>query len=203
MCERDSFRVGFFIGNIAVALFFLLFVFVNIKAFFATGNISCIFLAAYETICIVFFLSRERAIKTSASLSDWAIAFSGTFLGVLLRPTFQSYVLIGNAVLIFGVILNMLSLLSLNRSFSIVPAERSIKTQGLYTLIRHPMYLGAILTLLGYLIVNPSFANGCIVVANAALLLVRINREESFLSRNDYYRTYLEKVRWRLIPFLY
>ena len=191
------------IGNIVVAAFFLLFVYANVKGFNATGDLSYIFVAINEGIYITFYLIRQRAIATSTSAFDWSVAFSATFIGTLLRPAHPVSVFLGSALIIIGLMVNTISVLYLNRSLSLVPAERSLKTRGPYRFIRHPMYSSEIIGFFGYMLVNFSSANIVIVISNTALMLMRINREEHFLSRNDLYRKYLERTPWRLLPFVY
>ncbi len=190
-------------GNIVVAAFFLLFVYANVKGFNATGDISYILVAINEGVYITFYLIRQRAVATSTSAFDWSVAFSATFIGTLLRPAYPVSVFLGSVLIIIGFIVNMISVLYLNRSLSLVPAERSVKTRGPYRFIRHPMYSSEIIGFFGYMIVNFSFVNVVIVISNTALMLVRINREELFLSRNELYRKYLERTPWRLLPFVY
>ncbi len=192
-----------FIGNVIVAAFLLLFVFINFKAFYTTGDISYILVSINESVYVVLFLVRERAIAVSTSGFDWAIAFSATFLGTLLRPALPLNILLGSILISIGIMVNIVSVLFLNRSISIVPARRSIKTGGLYRFVRHPMYSSEILSLFGYLLVNVSLMNTYIVIGTMVLMLARINREELFLSKNKLYREYLARTPWKLVPFVY
>jgi protein-S-isoprenylcysteine O-methyltransferase Ste14 len=191
------------IGNILVGVFFLLFVLINIKEFNATGDMSYALAALNEGIYVVLFLVRKRAAATSTSAVDWGVAFSATFLGTLLQPAHPSNILLGTAIITIGVAVNIVSVLFLNRSIGVVPAERSIKTAGIYRLVRHPMYASEILSLFGYVLINITFANTAVAIVTTALMLVRINREELFLSKNEKYRKYIEKTPWKLLPFVY
>ncbi len=191
------------IGNVVIAVFLLLFVFINLKAFGATKDITYVLVAINQSVYVVLYLVRKKAVVTSTSPFDWGIAFSATFLGTLLRPANPINILLGGTLIVIGIVINVISVLFLNRSIAMVPAERSIKTGGIYHIVRHPMYLSELLSLFGYLLVNVSVANAAIVIGTTGLMLVRINREELFLSRNERYQKYLSETHWKLIPFLY
>jgi len=195
--------MGSIIGNIVIAGFFLLFALANLKGFQTTGDIGYILIALNESVYVVLYLVRQRATTVSASASDWAVAFSATFLGTLLRPASPFNALLGTSLIIVGTAANFASALSLNRSLGIVPARRMIKTEGIYRFVRHPMYASGIVILIGYLLANVSAANAFIVVSVTVLLLVRIDREERFLSTSEPYRTYIAKTPWKLVPFVY
>lgn len=189
--------------NGIVAAFLLVFVFINLKAFYSTGDVSYILVSVNEGVYVLLYLFRERAVATSTSGFDWSIALAATFFGTLLRPGVALAVPAGDTLIVLGTLGNIVSVLYLNKSISIVPAERSIKTAGPYAYVRHPMYASVILALLGYILVNSSAANILIAVGTILLILIRIEREELFLSRNNSYRTYLAKTPWKLIPFIY
>ena len=48
------------------------------------------------------------------------------------------------------------ALLSLQRSFGIVPANRGIREGGLYRIVRHPLYAAELLVFLGVVLVTPT-----------------------------------------------
>ena len=175
----------------------------NSGQFYATQNASYLLAAANESVYVVLYLMRERAVTTSTSFWDWAIAFLATFLGTLLRPADPLNTIIGSTLIVVGVALNIFAALSLGKSISIVPAERGIKTRGFYRYVRHPMYASGIVTLLGYLIANFSVPNVCFALGTALLLLLRIEHEELFLSRNEAYRNYVAETKWKLMPGVY
>jgi protein-S-isoprenylcysteine O-methyltransferase Ste14 len=159
--------------------------------------------AINEGVWVLLYLVRERATSTSDSKIDWAVAFSATFVGTLLRPAFPVAIGLGNVLIIAGIIGSIASVIFLNRSVAIIPAVRSIKTSGPYRLIRHPLYLTELMTLIGYLLINISLANILIAICDTALMLVRIHREELFLSQSESYQKYRERTPWKLVPFIY
>ncbi|MGH7949119.1 MAG: methyltransferase family protein [Candidatus Binataceae bacterium] len=85
-------------------------------------------------------------------------------------------------------------------------AERrqTVIDSGVYSVVRHPMYSSAVLMLIGISLWLESYAAALFSVIPIALLAVRIIFEERFLRRAlDGYDAYVERVRYRLIPFLW
>jgi len=84
-----------------------------------------------------------------------------------------------------------------------IQAERGqrVVDTGVYGFVRHPMYFGAVLMLVGGPLLLGS-AGGLLVSLGSALLLVlRIFGEEKLLARElKGYQAYRERVRYRLVP---
>lgn len=78
--------------------------------------------------------------------------------------------------------------------------QRVVST-GVYRIIRHPMYLGAILMFFSAPLLLGSLGGIIVGCALTILLMARIMAEESVLARElGGYNEYLQKVRYRLIP---
>jgi len=72
---------------------------------------------------------------------------------------------------------------------------------GVYAVVRHPMYAGAVLFFIGMALWLGSLAGTLAMLAPTAVLIIRITFEERFLrSQLDGYDAYTRRVRWRLIP---
>lgn len=99
-----------------------------------------------------------------------------------------------------GYLLIFWSLISLNESFGVAPADRGLKTSGPYRFIRHPMYLGELVLRGSFLLSNDLFQGGVTLVLLLVIQILRMLREEKLIS--DYPR-YARLVRWRLIPFFF
>jgi protein-S-isoprenylcysteine O-methyltransferase Ste14 len=85
-------------------------------------------------------------------------------------------------------------------TIELAPGQRVIST-GPYALVRHPMYAGALIMLLGIPIALGSWWGALVIVAMMPALIWRLIDEERFLARNlPGYAEYQEKVRYRLIP---
>ena len=84
-----------------------------------------------------------------------------------------------------------------------VAADRGIKTAGVYGIVRHPMYAAYTISYVGYIASYPSLRNCLITAITLVAMNVRAIVEERFLVRDPAYRDYLDRVRWRLAPYLY
>jgi len=81
---------------------------------------------------------------------------------------------------------------------------QKVVSTGLYGLVRHPMYSGALLMCLGIALALGSAWALVVVVAVFPILIWRIVDEERFLAVNlEGYTEYCAKVKNRLIPGLY
>jgi protein-S-isoprenylcysteine O-methyltransferase Ste14 len=82
--------------------------------------------------------------------------------------------------------------------------KQQVVSTGVYGIVRHPMYLGAILMFAGAPLLLGSWFGLLPGLALSVLLMVRIIKEEEMLARElDGYREYMQKVRYRLVPFLW
>ena len=175
----------------------------HVNAFESSGKIAFIVFALSETLQAVFFLIRKTPKHVSMDPFSWLVAGAGTFVPLFLRPGGDALWAYGDMFVFLGVTLQILGLLSLNRSFAIVAANRQIKTHGMYKFIRHPMYASYIFLFSGYFLFNTTLMNGMIVLFAFIFMFLRIQEEEKLLSRDADYVLYKKEVRWRLIPFIY
>jgi protein-S-isoprenylcysteine O-methyltransferase Ste14 len=79
--------------------------------------------------------------------------------------------------------------------------DQKVVSTGPYALVRHPMYAGALVMLLGIPIALGSWWGILVVAAMLPALIWRLLEEEKFLASNlAGYVEYRNKVRYRLIP---
>ncbi len=72
---------------------------------------------------------------------------------------------------------------------------------GLYRIVRHPMYAGAIPLFLGLPLWLESYAATLAALLVCIVMVIRIRFEEKFLFRElPGYAGYVRRVKWRLIP---
>jgi protein-S-isoprenylcysteine O-methyltransferase Ste14 len=82
--------------------------------------------------------------------------------------------------------------------------HQTVIDSGVYGVVRHPMYAGAIPLLIGMSLWLESYAAAILVIIAIVTLVVRIRIEEQFLRRRlAGYDAYTERVRYRLIPYLW
>ena len=82
--------------------------------------------------------------------------------------------------------------------------EQKVISTGPYGVIRHPMYSGAFIMLLGIPLALGSWWAFIFVFLLFAAIVWRLLDEEKFLSINlPGYTSYHQKVRYRLIPFVW
>lgn len=85
-----------------------------------------------------------------------------------------------------------------------VNKDQKVISTGMYAIVRHPMYSGAILMMAFSPIALGSYWALLSVVALTFTIIARLLSEEKFLSKNLWgYGEYCEKVRYRLIPFIW
>jgi protein-S-isoprenylcysteine O-methyltransferase Ste14 len=171
-----------------------------------TGAYLNIPLLMSEALVVIFVVFQRRTTAISHRSVDWCAGFAGTLLplfavspeGEPLAPVaFCGILMLG------GFSLNIAAKLTLLRSFGVIAANRGIKIGGPYSLIRHPMYAGYMLTHLGFLLSSPNPWNACLYTLAFVLQIVRIFAEERILNQDPAYRQMSLLVRYRLVPFLF
>jgi len=91
----------------------------------------------------------------------------------------------------------------LSRTIEVQENQKVIDT-GLYGIVRHPMYFATVLLFLAMPLVLGSLISFVIFLAYPVIIAKRIKGEEAFLEQElTGYREYKEKVKYRLIPFVW
>lgn len=168
-----------------------------------TGSVNWLGLLIVNAVFTSMYIARRDATAISSSPSLWLLAFVTTCLPFAARPSAPvPSAAVGDIVQLAGLGAVVGSMLSLRRSFGIVPAHRGIRTKGLYNLVRHPLYASELLTLIGFVIANPSVWNIGLWLSQCVLQFTRACAEERFLSADPVYCHYRVRVKYRLIPFI-
>ena len=190
-------------GNVFLALMFALFAYVHAMSLLEFLRLSVLLILVKEILDAFFYLTRRTPESFSYSPYHWVIALTATFCTLLLRPTQASHdLVVGQFLVCTGLVLQALSMLSLNRSIGMVPANRGIVTTGLYRVVRHPLYSAYFITLIGYLISNLTLGNALVLALWFPLQMLRIVEEERFLKQDPAYILFMERTHWRLIPYV-
>jgi protein-S-isoprenylcysteine O-methyltransferase Ste14 len=85
-----------------------------------------------------------------------------------------------------------------------IASDQQVISTGPYSIVRHPMYAGGLIYLLGMPLALGSWWALIALAATTSFLIWRLFDEERFLSTNlRGYVEYRAKVRWRLLPGLF
>lgn len=91
----------------------------------------------------------------------------------------------------------------LSRTIEVQENQKVIDT-GLYGIVRHPMYSATLLLFLSIPLVLGSLFSFCIFLCYPFIIIKRIVGEENILEKElNGYTEYKEKVKYRLIPFIW
>ena len=140
------------------------------------------------------------------------VAFPATFIvsaldyrfGWSLVPAAVSVV--GDVLVAVGLGLAMLVIVENSYAAANVTVEagQQLVSTGLYGLVRHPMYTGNVLLMLGIPLALGSYWGLFLPVAGIVVLVLRIRDEEELLTRDlSGYREYTQQVRYRLLPHVW
>jgi protein-S-isoprenylcysteine O-methyltransferase Ste14 len=85
-----------------------------------------------------------------------------------------------------------------------VDPEQKVISTGPYALVRHPMYAGSIIMLIGIPLALGSWWGLFIIILMMPALIWRLLDEENFLAKNlPGYLQYKNKIKYRLVPFMW
>lgn len=174
--------------------------------FMETGHITGLMLLASEALVVVLTVFRRPTGKVDRTLRARMITSVALVGPLLLAPAVGVAMLpeaVTAAVSGAGLLVVIIGKLSLGRSFGLMPANRGVVSTGLYRLVRHPIYLGYLVTHAAFLAANPTRWNIATLVVADLALMVRAVYEERVLAQDAAYRDYLQKVRWRVAPGIF
>lgn len=193
--------LSFFNGWLLMGILFIPMFFAGIVMMFKKPGLLKSRLNAKET---------QREQSTVVKLSG--LMFLTGFIAAGLGVRFHWYVLpkgaaIGAAAvflaayLLYGEVLRENTYLS--RTIEVQEDQKVIDT-GLYGIVRHPMYSVTVILFLSMPIVLGSVYSFVIFMAYPFIIAKRIKGEEAFLEKElNGYREYQQKVRYRLLPFIW
>jgi len=196
--SRTSFYSGVFLATILS-----IFAYTHIQAFWRTGEISLLIFCLSETLTAALYILRSEPKTVSILPLDWLVAIAGTVAPLFLRPHAWGLLPMASIAISVGASMQILGLISLNRSFAIVAAKREIKTGWMYRIVRHPIYASYCLIYTGYILSNTTSMNLAIYLVTIGLLCTRIFQEERHLALDPLYRNYMNEVRYRILPFIF
>lgn len=191
----------YFNGWVLVGILFIPMFFAGIVMMFKNPNLLKSRLDAKEN-------QKEQNLVVKLS----GLMFIAGFIVAGLGVRFGWYIL-PNSVAIVGAILFLIAYVLyaevlrentyLSRTIKVQENQKVIDT-GLYSVVRHPMYSVTLLLFLSIPLVLGSIFSLIIFLAYPFIIAKRIRHEESFLEENlDGYVEYKQRVKYRLIPFIW
>jgi protein-S-isoprenylcysteine O-methyltransferase Ste14 len=143
---------------------------------------------AFYALAIWCYLRRSQPVATSRSVTAHGAAFAATWLPLVL-PLFQGAPpgpgrqAVADVLLIFGTGWAVWSLRYLHRSVSVLAQARELVAEGPYRWVRHPLYVGELVSSLGLAIAVDSYPALALWFAMCGLQVYRAVREEQVLSQ--------------------
>ena len=156
--------------------------------------------------------SKENESEQKVLLLLGGIMFIGGFIVAGLNYRFQ-WMIIPKWMIILATIIFLLAYLLyaevlrenmyLSRIIEVQENQKVIDI-GLYGIVRHPMYVSTILLFLSIPLVLGSLVSFLIFLAYPVIIVKRIRNEEQVLERGlERYSEYKNKVKYKLIPFIW
>jgi protein-S-isoprenylcysteine O-methyltransferase Ste14 len=149
----------------------------------------------------------QKVISTGVGLTFFALlvvaGFDHRFEWSTVPPPL---VFIGNVLVVVGLGIAMLVVVQNNYAAAniTVEADQTVVSTGLYGLVRHPMYFGSLIMMVGTSLALGSYWGLVAVVVMALLFVLRIVDEEKALTDGlSGYREYTHKVHSRLVPYVW
>jgi len=169
-------------------------------------SIATILLVESEVLPAFFIIIRRHSASHSDKLIDWCLGFIGTNVALLTVPTMPGTFITQewcSIILLLGFSIQVAAKITLGRSFGIVAANRGVKVEGPYRIVRHPIYAGYTIAHIGFLLGFPSLPNLLIYSASFGIQVFRMLREERLLNQDPNYRAYAARVRYRIVPLVF
>jgi len=129
------------------------------------------------------------------------------FLMFLPFTSETSYPVLGLVILVLGVVVGVFAINEHEKgNISIQPSIKEdcmLVTTGIYSHIRHPMYLSVLTGMLGIAIIYFTYYEIALYILLVVTLLVKLFYEESLWQCNGpQYKQYMKRTK-RLIPFVF
>lgn len=199
----DAQRLGDIAARAAVIVLFSMMAIRFGADFVKTGRMTGLLLLVSEMLVVMLTVMRRSAATVDRSMRARLLTGLSMLAPALLQPAHVAALVpqwLTVAVSIAGLTIVIAGKVTLGRSFGLMPANRGVVSSGVYRIVRHPIYLGYLVTHIAFLAATPSAWNIAALFAADAALLARAVCEEKTLARDERYRTYQQAVRWRVLP---
>lgn len=151
----------------------------------------------------------ETRTKQKAFIASWYLSLVSVFVISALDHRFgwsqvpTAVCLVGDILVAIALGVVMLVVIQNSYAAAVVRVEEGQKlvSTGLYGLVRHPMYTGNVILIVGIPLALGSYWGLLVLVPAVFVLALRIRDEENLLQDElDGYRAYTQEVRHRLVP---
>jgi protein-S-isoprenylcysteine O-methyltransferase Ste14 len=192
-----------FAAKATVVLLFALLSMNLLQDFLRTRHVTGLLLLTSESLVVIITIARRRAATvdyspTAATVTGVSVAgpwMLRTADVVALVPDHVTSLISGAGLLIV-----VASKITLGRSFGLVPANRGVVVRGPYGIVRHPIYLGYLVSHVAFFLAQPTLWNAAVILVGDGTLIARALMEERVLSRDAAYASYCRRVSWHLVP---
>ena len=171
--------------------------------FLRTGHVTGLLLLAGESLVVVLTVVRRKAMCVDRSVAAGVLTLLSVAGPPMLRASDVTPLVPDVAtamVSAIGLALVVVGKMALGRSFGLVPANRGVVVRGPYTLVRHPIYTGYLITHVAFFIADPIPWNAVVILIADTALILRALMEERVLSKDVAYQGYCQRVGWHLVP---
>lgn len=162
----------------------------------------------FLSLLVALLLFRGQPVGKARGLLPRITAIAGTFMVMLVvlipapDPVLAQSIA-GLVLISTGSILSIVSVSFLGRSFSIMAEARELVTTGVYSLVRHPLYVAEETAVLGAIVIKFSPLAVLLLAVHIAFQIQRAHNEEGVLSEAfPEYEAYKLRTR-RFIPGVY
>jgi protein-S-isoprenylcysteine O-methyltransferase Ste14 len=187
-------------GDIVAALIWTVLSSFRIAVFLAEPSLLQAGQVAFTLVVVAFFVLRRPPKIQGTQAWFWLAAIATLGPTLALRTAETGWPQVGLVVQQIGLILVVVAILTLKRSFGMAPAHRGLVMHGVYRVVRHPLYLAEFVAQIGFCIGYSSLWNWTAFTVCAVLQVARLMAEERLLSSDTDYVAYRQRVRWRLVP---
>jgi protein-S-isoprenylcysteine O-methyltransferase Ste14 len=189
---------------------------VFIVVFMTSVSVIGLYLALKDPVLLErrkkFGPTQEQSPAQKIIISIGILALLGVFVFSALAHRFEwspvpAYgSLVGDALVALGLFINLLVFKENTYGGATIEtvADQKVISTGPYALVRHPMYVGVLIMLIGIPLALDAWWSLAIIALAAPGLIWRILDEEKFLTKDlPGYVEYTQKVRYRLVPYVW